>query len=78
VGCGGLCTAFCRSAGRRADVGGSMAFLVVTAILAEALDFPVLERQERVVVDGFQGGRGLEAANGLLRGFGRQSSNGMK
>jgi hypothetical protein len=80
VGCGRLCTALCRSAGRRAGVGGSIAFLVVTATLAEALGFPVLERQERVVVDGLQGGQGLEAADGLLRGFGlgRQSNNGMK
>ena len=72
MGCGGgLCTAFWRSAGRGAGVGESIAFLVVTVILAEALDFPVLERQEKVVVDGLQGGQGLEAADGLLRGFGR-------
>ena len=70
MGCGGLCTAFCRSVGRRAGVGGSIVFMVVTATLAEALGFPVLERQEKVVVDGLQGGQGLEAADGL-RGFGR-------
>jgi hypothetical protein len=71
VGWGGLCAAFWRSAGGRACVGWSIVFLVVTATLAEALGFPVLERQEKVVVDGLQGGQGLEAADGLLRGFGR-------
>jgi hypothetical protein len=66
------------SAGRRAGVGRPIAFLVVTATLAEALGFPVLERQEKVVVDGLQGGQRLEAADGLLREFGRQSRNGME
>lgn len=78
VGCGGLCTAFCSSAGWHAGVGGSIAFQVGTAALAEALCFPVLERQEKVVVDGLHGGQGLETADGLLQRFGRQSSNGMK
>ena len=78
MGCGGLCTAFCRSVSRRAGVGGSIAFMVVTATLAKALGFPVLERQEKVIIDGFQGGQGLEAADGLFGVLGRQSSNGMK
>ena len=70
-GCSGLCTAFCRSAGRRAGVGRPVAFLIVIATLAETLGFPVLEREEKVVVDGLQGSQGLEAADGLFRGFGR-------